>query len=311
MKIRYYDIADSLILYQVYNEQFANVPHCYAVSPEEFEAGFGYQKFERDFYCEDINSEKIIVVEENRKIIGFSDVAVAEIYIDGKEKGQKLQRGFIRFLTYQPGYRSAGQMLIEESERYLYNLGMKQISAFRLNYTNDHCGYHFYHLGYSMISDKMNHICALFGMNGYIKNGGEMFLNQPEYKVSEPILLDNKIEIATNQKSPIRANLPGLTVEATRNGKWVGNCSSISAGEFCLADNAQDWVFITGLFIEKLDQGKGLGRYLLQKNLWEMQNLGYRNSVISTDWRNYRAQLFYTNYGYQIADTNYEFAKVD
>jgi len=40
-----------------------------------------------------------------------------------------------------------------------------------------------------------------------------------------------------------------------------------------------------------------------------MRKIGYKNTVISNDWRNYRALLFYANYGYRLADTNYEFVK--
>ena len=103
--------------------------------------------------------------------------------------------------------------------------------------------------------------------------------------------------------------MPGLYVRAFRNGEEIGACESAPVAEFCPVDEAQDWVFIEGLFVQEEDQGKGWGRYLLQKNLWEMRRLGYKNTVISTDISNYRAWLFYMNYGYRMADTTYEFVK--
>lgn len=305
MKIKYMDISEIDNLTELYNHQFNHIPHCYPISSDEFVEGFPHNKCSYDWYHEDISSEKIIISEQNGEIMGFADMAIAET----QEDGQKYTKGFIRFLTYKIGYRPVGQAILEECERYLSSFDIKEIKAFRLHFTNDHCGYRFYHLGYNLISDKMGHICALLNMNGYEKTGGEIFLNQPEYKVDEPILPNKKIEIVLKQIPPKQSDLLSLEVIALLDGKHLGECESVSSGEFCRNKKSQDWVFITGLGIVNKEQGKGLGRYLLQRNLWEMQKIGYKNTVISTDWKNYRAQLFYTNYGYKLVDTGYEFTK--
>jgi len=305
MKIAYLGIEDAGKLAHVYNEQIVGVPHCYAVSPEDFEAGLPYRKFDDRDYHEDIHSEKFIIGEQDGKIVSFADVAIAEI----EEGGQKESKGFIRFLTYLPGYRPVGQAILEESERHLTDSDISQIKAFRLNFRNDHCGYHFYHLGYSSVSDQMGHVCALLHMNGYKINGGEIFLDQPEYRANEPVLPHDGVEITIKQGIPEKAVLPGLDVIAYRSGKWIGHCESTSAAEFCQAREAQDWVFISGLYIIEAERGKGWGRYLLQRNLWEMRKIGYKNTVISADIANYRAHLFYMNDGYRVADTTYEFVK--
>ena len=52
-------------------------------------------------------------------------------------------------------------------------------------------------------------------------------------------------------------------------------------------------------------QGRGLGRCLLRRTLAEAQAAGYRHAVISTDWRNHRAFLFYTNHGFGLSDWTY------
>ena len=56
-------------------------------------------------------------------------------------------------------------------------------------------------------------------------------------------------------------------------------------------------------------QGRGLGRYLLQRAMKEMHAKGYRHAAISTWWRNYRAFLFYSNYGFRAADWTYAFRR--
>ena len=304
MNLKYWDVAEAPGLTQTYNDQIVGIPHCYAVSQDEFVGGFTHQKASYKGYSEDIHSEKLIVCEDNGVILGFSDVAIAETEYNGNRE----QKGFIRFLTYKFGQRYVGQAILKESEKYLLDFGVKQIKAFRILYIYDHCGYRFYHLGYALLSDRLGHIHGLFGMNGYQMNGGEIFIDQPAYHVDEPVLTDKSLDI-TVEFQDSRAILPKLKVKVFRDGKEIGQCASESAGECNRAREAQDWVFITGLGIEESDQGKGLGRYLLQRNLWEMHKIGYKNTVISTDWNNFRALLFYTNYGYKVADTAHEFIK--
>lgn len=306
MKLICRDIADTEDLAQVYNEQFAGVPHCYFVSPDEFNAGIRYRKNANRPH-RGLHSGKIIMGEQNGKIVGFSDVVVAET---GKD-GQRERKGLIRMLTYQRGCRPVGQAILEESEKYLRELGMNDIRAFRISYAYDDYSYSFYHLRFGLVSDRTNHICALFRMNGYKVNEasqGEVFMNYPEYSVPEPVLPHKNVEIAVSQR-PGRGVLPGLTVQAIRSGKEIGVCESVSMGGYCQASEAQDWVFIKWLGVEGEEQEKGWGRYLLQRNLWEMRKIGYKNTAISADITNHRAQLFYTNYGYRLADTCHGFMK--
>lgn len=289
-------------LYSFYNQQVNDIPHCYPVSLEEFENGFRFKKFTSQPHTE-LQSEAIIAVKENEEFLGFADIAVAEFEQDGEVR----KEGLIRFLAYQPGHRSLGQAILDESERYLKRHGINKINAFRISYPKDYC-YSFYHLGFGLVSDRKWHLCALFLMNGYQIEGGEVFMHWPEYEVSLPEVPDNKVEIVVTRELGL-GSLPNLTVEALRDGNEIGVCHSLSAGQYCQAKEAQDWVFIKWLGVEESKQKQGWGRYLLQRNLWEMKKIGYKNTIISTNIKNYRAQLFYTNYGYNIADTTYQFVK--
>lgn len=302
MKLEYLDLTEVKALATVYNEQISDIPHCHPVSPEEFEKGFRFRKYADEPRTE-LYLEKLIVGEQNGKITGFADVALANTEKDRQNK----QEGMIRFLTYQPGYRAVGQAILDESEKYLRGLGMKRISAFRSSYHDDYC-YRFYHLGFGLVSDLKGHICALFRMNGYKVEGGEIFMDQPGYRVDEPVIPDNGVEIVVEQKTE-RDVMPRLTVQALRDGEEFGVCESVSVSGYCQAREAQDWIFIKWLGVEDAEQRKGWGRYLLQRNLWEAQKIGYKNTAISTNMKNHRAHLFYTNYGYQMTDTAYQFVK--
>jgi GNAT superfamily N-acetyltransferase len=298
MKIDYLDVAKSRDLVKFYNEQLRDTPYFYPVLPDEFEDGFR-NRINLSEPNTGLHSEKIIVGEHDGKIIGFAHISVGEL----KNFGDLKQGGFIHFLTYQSGQRQIGQAILEECEKYLHNLGVSQIWAF-LHASN----YRFYHLGFGYLSDKIGHVFGLFRKNKYEIDIGEIFMSYPEYNVPEPMLDDKDVNVVVEHE-PGRGVLPNLHILAFRNEKRIGECFTVSVGEFYRANEAQNWFFTKWLGIEDEEQGKGLGRYLLQRTFWEMRKIGYRNAIISTNVKNYRAQLFYTNFGYRVVDTAYGLVK--
>ena len=48
---------------------------------------------------------------------------------------------------------------------------------------------------------------------------------------------------------------------------------------------------------------------LLRRSLWEMQEAGFKLSLLGTHRNNHRALLLYTGNGYSIADTTYAYLK--
>ncbi|MFC1717942.1 GNAT family N-acetyltransferase [Candidatus Poribacteria bacterium] len=297
MKITYRDVEDIGELVHVYNEQTASVPHCYPISREEFEIGLLDPRNDR--HCKEAHSERIIAAEEDGRITGFAHIAIGRVeFSDRKQVG-----GLLHFLTYESGHRAAGQALLEACEKHTFDSGASQVWAFQ-----NGCNYRFYHLDFGNVSDHMGHVYALFHMNGYKVNEGEIFMEQPDYSIIEPVLPDHQVEIVVEQK-PGRGVLPGLLVQAFRDGEEVGSCESGSCGDCCKTGEVQDWFFVHWLGVDRHDQGKGWGRYLLQRTLWEMRKIGYKNAIISTDITNPRALLFYTNYGYRVSDTVYGLVK--
>jgi GNAT superfamily N-acetyltransferase len=102
---------------------------------------------------------------------------------------------------------------------------------------------------------------------------------------------------------------PGIVVRAHSAGRRLGVCHCACCGDWIDAQEAQDWCFTTWIGVEGDQQGQGLGRYLLQTALAELRGVGYRHAAISTDWRNHRAALFYTNLGYRVVDWTHAHAR--
>jgi GNAT superfamily N-acetyltransferase len=298
MDIRDWTTANVGGLANVYNTQVATlVPHCYVVSPEEFDAG-RYQRTGDDHHSS-LGAERVIVGIRGGKVRGFAHVTVGEI----KHQDRCLHGGFIHFLSYAVGCRDIGQAILAACERHCYESGAPTIRAF------DGYFYRFYHLGFPLVSDRMSHVYGLFGMNAYKLAGeGEIFFEYLDYPVAMPVPPGYDAEMQV-QLSEGRGELPNITIRALRDEQEIGSCIALSGGDFCRACEAQDRILIDGLGVTNAEQGRGWGRYLLTRTLWEARQLGYRHTVISTGKRNYRAQLFYTNCGYRVTDTVYGFVK--
>ena len=49
---------------------------------------------------------------------------------------------------------------------------------------------------------------------------------------------------------------------------------------------------------------------MMEVLLWEMQKLGYKTAVTQAGTEAARPQLLYTNMGFQVVDTNYQWFKI-
>jgi GNAT superfamily N-acetyltransferase len=298
MQIRHWAIDNIADLAAVSNAQVAAmVPHCYAVGPDEFVAGC--HQATGDDYASSLQDERVIVGLEGGRIRGSAHVRVGEII----HRSRPLSGGFIHFVTYAAGHRELGQAILDACEQHCRSAGASTIRAVDGYY------YRFHHLGFSLVSDPMGHVYGLFGLNGYVPAGeGEIFFEYLDYAANGPALPDPTVEVRVQARQGQGA-LPNLTVRVLRDDEAFGRCIALSGGDFCRAPEAQDRIFVDGFGVRDEDQGRGWGRYLLARTLWEAPALGYMHTAISAGKRNYRAQLFYANYGYRVTDTVYGFVK--
>ena len=284
---------------QFYNRLTADVPHCYPVKEKEFATAIrGVTTGKADKKEGGLDSETAFVAIVNGAVQAFIHVGIGQVG-DSRE----VDIGVIRFLCYERGARHAGQTVLEKAEAHLKTHNISKIYAFSQDYR-----YRFYHFGHSYLSDALDQVQALLGFNSYQRCEGEVFLDWENYTVT-PIPSSLPVTLSIDWKDG-RGQLPNCTVRAFQDDKEVGECWSVSGGEFSSHPDAQNWLHTTWLGIEDEFQGQGLGRYLLQYELQEMHKVGYRHAAISTAWDNHRAFLFYSNCGYRVVDWTYGYEKV-
>ncbi len=293
------DMLDALT--RCYNYLIAKVPHCYPVSKEEFREELSDTPQKGNPKIRYHSKTTFIAAsqgdgKQDDDVLGFVQIGIDEL------REHQRNNGVIRFLGYLPGERRAGQALLEKAEAYLHRYTPLQIVAF----TQEH-RYRFYHFAHAYLSDALGQAQALLAFNGYQRHEGEVFLGWEHYDITltPP---PQSVEIAVEWKSG-NGERPNCKVQAFHDGEKIGVCECLSGGEFSRHPDAQNWFHTVWLGIEDNFQGQGLGRYLLQYTLHEMRKVGYRHAAISTDWKNHRAFLFYSNFGYRVSDWSYGFSK--
>lgn len=279
-----------------YNALTAKVPHCYPIQADELDSVLRCEVYE-NAYKQQLHAQKTFVAAAGKKVVGFVQVGIRPIGEQDTDRS-----GVIRFFGYAPGERRTGQALLEKAEGYLNSQTTESILVFPQDYR-----YRFYHFDHAYLSDALGQVHALLGYNGYHRQVGEVFLTWRDY-ARNPVSLALAADVSVEWE-PGRGEYPNVSIRARRDGLEIGICQSVSGGEFSNHPDAQPWFHTTWLGIHDEFQGQGLGRYLLQRTLQEMRDVGYRHAAISTSWENYRAFLFYSNLGYRVSDWTYALAK--
>ena len=285
-------------LTQFYNHLTANVPFCYPVNEHEFSSVLPKVNNEVNKSVGRLNSDNVFVAMKNGVVHAFVHFGIAHIGPNNKTK-----IGVIPFLGYNRGKRSTAQALLEIAETYLRRHHVTKISAFRSGFE-----YQFYHIEHANLSLALEHVHALLGFNGYKPLQRWVYFGWENYTV-KPIPPPIPVKLSVNW-SDGQGELPDCTVKVYHENKLIGDCCSLSGGEFSSHPDAQKWLHTVWLEINEEFWGKGIGKYLLHSTLQEMYGVGYRHAQISTSSDNSCAILFYSNCGYRVFDQTFEFEKI-
>jgi len=280
----------------VYNETSTGTPYCYPVTPDYF----------RDLVPAEgsplpaLRSEHMLVARDGGEVVGFAHCGMAS---PGWNDGEGPPTGFIRFLCQRPGHRPAGMALMEAAEAWLREPGASAVLAFHQD-----PNYHFYHLAHAYLSDRLGHILALLGANGYERSHGEVYLDWKDYPSVDPGAPPVEVELKFEWREKEGWNRI-LILRAMKGDKEVGSCYSNACGAPFRPPEAANWFMTNWLGVEDPFRQQGLATYLLARARFEMHAKGYRRAIISTNWQNWRPMLLYSNYGYRVADWTYGFTK--
>lgn len=279
-----------------YQEMVAPAPHCEPVGGEWFA---DLRKLRRQPLAE----EALLVALTRAAATGFVHVAVAAPATE--EWHVKGEPGVIRFLAYPRGERAVGAALVAAAEDWLRARDRSAIVA-------GHCSflYPFYHLPFAHISERIAHLPPLFGLAGYGVDASELFYAWEDFQAPEVSAPELAVEITGGWQEVVASFGPGVALRAMHHGRCIAECDIVRLGWGGWRPALSDWCFCTNLHIAEQWQGRGLGKCLLTQGLREARRRGLCHAAISTDWDNYRAQVFYTNFGYRFLDRTFAFRKM-
>jgi GNAT superfamily N-acetyltransferase len=280
---------------QCYSEMAAPAPYCEPVGGEWFAE---LRKLRRQPLAE----EALLVAREGTVSVGFVHVGTAAPATEGWHTAG--EPGVIRFLTYRRAERAVGAALLEAAEDWLRGRGCRQVVAGHCNFL-----YPFYHLPFGHISERISHLPPLFGMAGYGVSDSEVFFAWEDFQAPEVDRPNLPVEVVGGWQEAVASFGPGVALRLVQGERRVGECDVVALGSDDWRPALKDWCFCTSLDIDGAFQGKGLGKHLLARGLREARRHGLRHAMISTDWDNHRACLFYTNFGYGFLDRTFAFRK--
>jgi GNAT superfamily N-acetyltransferase len=276
-------------LAQCYNELMAPVPY-HRPAPAEWFADLTPTCFQ------ECTEQEVLVAREGREVVGF--VHTGRSAPPTHQWHAKGEPGVIRFLSYRPGERAAGAALLARAEQRIRERGRNEVVAL--------AGWHmypFHPLQLGHISERVSHLLSLLWASGYESHECEVFFHWPDFvppRVPRPALL---FELA--QQETRRTPQRQITVQAMQGDQEIGHCvMSLLTGD-SYRPQLEGWCTCDHLIISELQRGRGLGKYLLAAGLTAMREVGARHAMINTDWDNYRAYLFYTNFGYRFLDRTF------
>ena len=283
-------LAESLA--RCYNALVEPVPECSPVPAERF-ASPDALRHKR------LRDEEIAVAREGGEAIGFVHVGIARPAKDHDEP--QGEPGVIRFLSYPVGRRPVGQALLEWAEDWMRERGRDTMVSWEAQLR-----YRFYHFAHAHLSERIGHVCALMGMNGYLEFNGELYLTwrnfAPPQLERPPLDFDLKAEWEEGRSDK------RLAVRAMQGQQEVGFCHMKLLGHSPSPDGSR-WCHCGELSVSERLQGNRLGLFLLSSALHEMRKAGCEHAAITTGGKNYRAQLMYTNMGFQVSDYTVVFRK--
>jgi GNAT superfamily N-acetyltransferase len=284
-----------------YNELIEGLPYCCPVLPARFLDA-------RHLACPLCREESLLVARvAGGDVAGFVHTGIAAAPGD-EERCDQDEPGIIRFLSYRPGQRRVGEALLEAAENWVRERRRPRVMA----WSNDYL-YPFYHSPFAHMSDRLGHLHPLFYLAGYRMLFSELIFEWPDFdppRTTRPeLVFDQRSERRDDVTMGGRTLKPVLKLRALQDSVELGSCEMTGWREGYAWREAADWCFCASLMVKDEVRGRGLGKFLLATGLAEMRKAGFRHAGVSTDWDNYRAQLFYTNLGYRLRDRTFAFEK--
>ena len=285
MNIERWGLPESGSLVEVYNTHAVEIPYEYQVSHENF-----VESIRRP--TRNLTEEGLVVALEASHPKGYIHVGL----VSEGDSSEKI--GLIRFFAFPRNNREMGQALLDHAHTYFRGLGVSSYQAF-----NSSFGYPC--TWYGHLKSPWEHLYALLGSNGYrVEGEWGVVAVWSNYEIPEPALPDRELEAKVDDKTIFPhltsyGDLPTVIVRVFRNGELVGGNETRPYYLPRWGQVPQNMCYTTGMGVNKNERGRGIGRYLMERSLFEMQRSGCRHAILDVEPNNFPALMLYASMGYR------------
>ena len=164
------------------------------------------------------------------------------------------------------------------------------------------------------------HICSLLEQNDYVTApyfGGREWMHMMVWRdmdLAEPTLRIPGMQVEVGgapmfPDEPLHGNTPRATVRVVREGEFVGVTEAVSWQLPYWHANPQDVCCTLTLGVDEHQRRRGIGRYLMEKSLFEMKKAGCKHALLGVHVSNEPAMALYKSMGYETIDSMCAMAK--
>jgi ribosomal protein S18 acetylase RimI-like enzyme len=285
--------SDAGRLAEAYNAQVVEIPYDdHPVDPQTLVDALSLS----DFYGPgkkpfDFSDSRIFASDNGGDANGFIHVGT----IPGDD-GSGERRGLIRYLCFPRNRRDVGQALLDSAHEYLSPLASAHHRAFDFLYS---C------MSAPFLKSPWEHVYALLGSNGYEQVGpGHAVMVLRDYNISQPTLPRDDIDVQVSDVSHFPdhvnyGNLPTVAVRLFRGDEKIGSTEAVPHFLPHWDPELQDTCETLTIGVNEEERGRGFGRYLMERSLYEMQRAGCQHAYLLTGNNNYTAISLYASLGYR------------
>ena len=285
--------SDSGRLAEAYNAQAVEIPYDdYPVDPETLVDALSLSNsYGPGNKACDFSDGRIFVSENGGDPNGF--IHVGTIPGDG-DSGER--HSLVRYLCFPRDRRDVGQALLDRAHEYLNPLASAHHRAFDFLYS---C------MSAPFLKSPWEHVYALLGSNGYESVGpGEAVMVLRDYKMPEPALPHHDIDVQVSDVTHFPdhvnyGNLPTVAVRLFRGDEKIGSVEAVPHFLPHWDPELQHTCETLTIGVNEAERGRGFGRYLMERSLYEMQRAGCQHAYLRTGNNNYTALSLYASLGYR------------
>ncbi len=296
-----YRASDLLAVVELVNAVATDVPYSYDIDGDEFGEAVLLAGAAPSLYAARLEHDPqgILVARLGEQVAGF--VHVCRGLVPEGDSDTLLRRGVVRYLAFTPGRVDIGLRLLTAAESYARAGGVTTMVAWHHS-----AGYPFYHAGVGLLSGRNYDSLSALIEGGYTLRERWLCYSMDLAQAVTEWLPGQRLRVA--QTAGVEPNWE-MAVYYPNTPRACGRVRVVSLDRLSAQRN-RPVVYLREAAVIEAEQGKGIGRWLVQRAINEFHSRGYGEMVAHVHHQQAVAQSLLPRVGFsESAFRGYTFDK--